>query len=146
MSIRHNLSVLGFLLLLLAPGTAGRAQGPGGVLPDVGPFGLTNGSSGSAPAADLSPWSAWDGAARVPKKGGGKAEGEWGSLTAQTTVQDGWVPSAWEEPAWKRSWQTNQSYRLPLAGPLSVFGQLGANSEEAAQKDMQVTGQTGLAC
>jgi hypothetical protein len=145
MSIRHNLS-FALVVLLLAPGVAARAQGPGGVPPDVGPFGLTNGSAGSAPAADLNPWSAWDGAARAPKKVGGKTEGDWGALTAQTTVQDGWAPSAWEDPAWKRSWQTNQSYRLPLSGPLSVFGQLGANSEEATQKDMQVTGQTGLAC
>ncbi len=143
MSIRHNLSLVGFLLLLLAPGAATRAQGPAaGIPPDGGPFGLTNGSAGSAPAAGP----VWDGAARAPQKGGGKAEGDWGSLTAQTTVQDGWAPSAWDDPAWKRSWQTSQSYRLPLAGPLSVFGQVGANSEEAAQKDMQVTGQTGLAC
>jgi hypothetical protein len=61
-------------------------------------------------------------------------------------VQDHWAPSAWEEPAWKRTWQTNESYRLALAGPVFVFGQVGANSGEAAQQDMQVTGQTGLAC
>jgi hypothetical protein len=147
MSIRHTLSLVSFLVLLLGPGVAALGQGPGGgAPPDVGPFGLTNGSAGSAPAAELNPWSAWDSAARAPKKVGGKSEGEWGALAAQTTVQDGWAPSAWEEPAWKRSWQTNQSYRLPLAGPVFVFGQLGANSEEAAQQDMQVTGQTGLAC
>ena len=145
MSIRHNLS-FGFIVLLLVPGAAARAQGPGGAPPsDVGPFGLTNGSAGSAPA-DLSPWSSWDRIERAPKKATGGAEGEWGSLTAQTTVQDGWAQSDWQEPAWKRSWQTSQSYRRALAGPVFVFGQLGANSSEAAQQDMQVTGQTGLAC
>src|SRR4051812_17655170 len=107
MSIRQNLSVLGFLVFLLVPGAAARAQAPGGgAPPDVG---LTTGSGGLAPPADLNPWTAWDRAERAPKKAGAKAEGEWGSLTAQTTVQDGWAPSAWDEPAWKRSWQTNQS-------------------------------------
>jgi hypothetical protein len=155
MSIRHHLSLVGFLALCL-----GRAA--------AGPYGLTNGSADPAPRpdelapapppvpsgavaqpvppADLNPWSGGSPLGRAPQKAGGKAEGGWGSLTAQTTVQEGAAPSAWEEPAWKRSWQTNESYRLPLAGPLSVFGQLGANSDEAAQQNMQVTGQTGLAC
>ena len=33
-----------------------------------------------------------------------------------------------------------------LAGPVSVFGNLGANSGEAARKDMQISGKTGVAC
>jgi hypothetical protein len=153
MPIRHNLSLLVVLTLAVSPAHA------------AGPYGLTNGSADSsspneppaAPAFDPSapalalpavpaPPSPWDRPERAPKKAAGKAEGEWGSLSAQTTVQDDWAASAWDEPGWKRTWQTNQSYRLPLAGPLFVFGQLGANSEEAAQQDMQVTGQTGLAC
>ncbi|HZY87396.1 MAG TPA: hypothetical protein VFE78_21345 [Gemmataceae bacterium] len=139
MPIRRNLT-FGVCLILFGVGAAARGQAPG-----LGPVGQTNGSADLAPP-DLNPWSAWDKVERAPKKAAAKSEGEWGALTAQTTVQDGWAPSAWEEPAWKRTWQTNESYHLPLTGPLFVFGQLGANSGEAAQQDMQVTGQTGLAC
>ncbi len=153
MLIRHNLSLVALLALCL-----GHAEA-------AGPYGLTNGSAGPSgpdqpppaplfdpnaptltPPAAPAPPTARDPGERAPKKGGGTADLGWGALTAQTTVQDHWAPSAWEEPGWKRTWQTNESYRLPLAGPLSVFGQVGANSDEAAQKDMQVTGQTGLAC
>jgi hypothetical protein len=136
MPIRLNLTLGVFLVLGVGVAARGQAQGPG----------LTNGGTDLAPPPDLNPWSAWDKVERAPKKAAAKAEGEWGALTAQTTVQDGWAPAAWEQPDWKRTWQTSESYRLPLAGPVFVFGQLGANSGEAAQQDMQVTGQTGLAC
>jgi hypothetical protein len=153
MSKRYHLPLVGLLALAL-----GRAEA-------AGPYGLSNGSADppgpggppAAPAFDPSapplappdgpaPPSDWEKSGRAPKKAAGTAGGEWGSLTTQTTVQDGWAPSAWEQPDWTRTWQTSESYRLPLAGPVFVFGQVGANSGEAAQQDMQVTGQTGLAC
>jgi hypothetical protein len=150
MPTRHNLSLLIVLALALSHAQA------------AGPYGLTNGSGDPPPAGGPPPAQSFDPSApalalpdappppagwdRAPKKAAGKAEGEWGLLTAQTTVQDDWETSRWDDPGWKRTWQTSQSYRLGLAGPLSVFGQLGANSGEATQQDMQVTGQTGLAC
>jgi hypothetical protein len=54
--------------------------------------------------------------------------------------------AAWEDPTWKRTWQSEQAWRCPLAGPFSAFGQVGASSDEAAQREMKVAGRTGLSC
>jgi hypothetical protein len=73
-------------------------------------------------------------------------QGFLGSVTSQVTFTDlGPVPS-WDDPLRQRQWQRNDSWRCDLAGPLYVYGQLGANSGEAAQADMKVSGQTGLGC
>jgi hypothetical protein len=68
----------------------------------------------------------------------------WGSLSGQVEINDG-RPS-WDDPIWKRAWKANQSWRGPVLGPLTVFSQMGANSDEAGQQNMQVTGRTGLSC
>ena len=69
-----------------------------------------------------------------------------GSLSTQVEVIDAPVARIWDDPSWKRTWQTNESWKFDVAGPLSLFGQLGANSDEAGQSNMKVNGRTGLAC
>jgi hypothetical protein len=94
----------------------------------------------------VSPLTPWEAADRKPRKVSNTSQGFWGSLSASAVVNESPTPSAWEEPLWKRTWKANQSWRYSVAGPFSVFGQLGANSEEAAQDDMKVSARTGLSC
>jgi hypothetical protein len=92
---------------------------------------------------ESNPWAQWN---RQPRKLENQSAGEWGSLTSKVVLQEGPAAAAWEEPLRKQAWQTEEAWKLPLAGPVFVFGQFGANSEEAAQQDMKVAGRTGLAC
>ncbi|HEY7425459.1 MAG TPA: hypothetical protein VH682_14605 [Gemmataceae bacterium] len=88
----------------------------------------------------------WDTTDRKPRKVSQKSQGWLGSLDTQVEVTDTLATNIWDEPSWKRTWQTDDSWQLGLAGPLSVFGQVGANSDEAGQSNMKVSGRTGLAC
>ena len=99
--------------------------------------------AGSLP--DLVPAAPWDRVTREPRKVSSKTEGDWGSWTSQVTLQDGRT-GVWDEPLLKRTWQTQESWQLPVLGPVFFFGQFGAACEEAAQQDMKVNGRTGLAC
>jgi hypothetical protein len=73
-------------------------------------------------------------------------DGEWGSLQSQIQVREGRSAVTWEEPLWARTWKTDENWKYTVGGPVFLFGQLGANSDEAAQKNMKVAGRTGLAC
>lgn len=88
----------------------------------------------------------WEVPDTKPRKVSQKSEGLLGSLNAQSEVTDLPVGDIWDDPSWKRSWKSDQSWQMGLAGPLSVFGQVGANSDEAGQSNMKVSGRTGLAC
>jgi hypothetical protein len=66
-------------------------------------------------------------------------------LTAQTVVRDS-PGTTWDDPLFKREWKTDESWRLPVLGPFFVFGQLGANGDENASREVKVVGRTGLAC
>jgi hypothetical protein len=88
----------------------------------------------------------WERSDNKPRKVSQKSEGLLGSLSAQVEVTDAPGTRVWDDPSWKRAWQTNESWQLGVAGPVSVFGQLGANSDEAGQADMKVTGRAGLTC
>jgi hypothetical protein len=76
-----------------------------------------------------------------------RSSGEsWGPLSGSVEVIDLDAHAAWEDPLGKRTWQARQSLRCPVLGPVCLFGQFGAASEEAGLADMKVTGRTGLAC
>jgi hypothetical protein len=83
---------------------------------------------------------------RGPRKGGSQSQGLWGTLTTSVVSQENRASAVWEDPLWKRTWKSDESWRCTLVGPVYVFGQLGANSEEAGQADLKVGGRTGLAC
>lgn len=101
----------------------------------------------TAPAlAPASPSLTGEGAERKPRRVSNSSQGVWGALTASVVVNERPELSTWEEPLWKRTWKADQSWRYSVLGPVAVFGQLGANSEEAAQADMTVAARTGLAC
>ncbi len=89
--------------------------------------------------------SLWEQPDKKPRKVSQKSEGLLGSLNTQVEVTDAPLPKIWDDPSWKRTWQTNESWQFGIAGRLSLFGQVGANSDEAAQSNMKVSGRTGLA-
>ncbi len=82
----------------------------------------------------------------APSNASAGSQGFWGTLTGSVVVTGDGTQSAWDLPAIMRTWQANQSWRCDVAGPLSAFGQVGGNSEEASQTDMRVNARTGLAC
>ena len=94
-----------------------------------------------APAGGL-----WDQPDKKPRKVSQKSDGLLGSLNARVEVTDAPVANIWDEPSWKRTWKTDDSWQMGVAGPLSVFGQVGANSDEAGQSNMKVSGRTGVSC
>jgi hypothetical protein len=89
--------------------------------------------------------SLWEQPDKKPRKVSQKSEGLLGSLSSQVEVTDTPV-TIWDDPSWKRTWQTNESWQLGVAGSLAVFGTVGANSDEAGQSNMKVSGRTGLSC
>jgi len=98
------------------------------------------------PAINFDPWAAWERAQRPPRTVKSAANGDWGSLTANSEVGDATAPATVADAPKPRGWKTDESWRCPVAGPLFVFGQLGGAGTEIAQQDTKVTGQTGLGC
>jgi hypothetical protein len=96
--------------------------------------------------ADAAPPSLWEQPDSRPRKISQKSDGLLGSLSTQVEVTDAPVACIWDDPSWKRTWQTNDSWQLGVAGPIAVFGQFGANSDEAGQSNMKVSGRTGVTC
>jgi hypothetical protein len=61
-------------------------------------------------------------------------------------IQDGRPALSWEDPLLRRQWQTDDAWRYTILGPISLYGQVGATTDEAQLQDMKVVGKTGLAC
>jgi hypothetical protein len=96
-------------------------------------------SVAASPTAPDDPRDAWRQAIKVNST----SSGDWGALTCKVEATP--TPD-WNEPLSRSTWQADQAWRYSLMGPVTVFGQLGANSAEPAQADMKVAGRTGLAC
>jgi hypothetical protein len=94
----------------------------------------------------LPPWLVGIQDERAPRRSSGGADGLLGSLSGSVVVNNMTTPAPWEEPLWTRTWKANESWNYTVAGPVYAFGQVGANSEEASQSDMKVSGRTGLGC
>jgi hypothetical protein len=88
----------------------------------------------------------FQGSEREPLKFDSRTEGFWGTLSGKQVLQQPDATAAWEDPTGKRTWQSEQAWRLPVAGPVAVFGEFGASSEDRALQDMKVVGRTGVAC
>jgi hypothetical protein len=93
----------------------------------------------------FSPWAPDFRPGNDPLKAGSQNDGLFGSLTGQQTVREGYFGIAREDPLTKPGWQADEAWKLNLAGPLFVFGQLSAGAEEALQQDAHVNGRTGVA-
>jgi hypothetical protein len=88
----------------------------------------------------------WEAVSRGPRKVKQESKGDWGSIQSQMTVLDGHPTVNWEDPLRRRQWQTDEALRYSVVGPFSLYGQFGAATDEAQQKETKVVGKTGLAC
>jgi hypothetical protein len=103
--------------------------------------GLVTNSSSVVNGAD----NATEPSGRGPRTLKRQSQGDWGSLDSQVVIQDARPGLSWEDPLLRRQWQTDEAWRYAVLGPISVYGQFGAATEEAQQKDAKVAGKTGLA-
>ena len=53
---------------------------------------------------------------------------------------------AWEDPVGVHEWKSDGTWRLPVAGPLFVYGQFGGGGSQVEQQDTQMSGRTGVGC
>jgi hypothetical protein len=81
---------------------------------------------------------------RTPLKASTSNAGGWGALTGTIVLDDDRPSRSWEDPLWKRSWKADQSWKCPVFGSVTAFGQVGGNGEEAGQSDLKFSGRTGL--
>lgn len=75
-----------------------------------------------------------------------QTDGFWGTLSGKQVIQDRPPSSVWEDPTFKRNWQSEESWRYKVAGPLALFGQMGAVGGDVDQQDVKFSGRTGVAC
>ena len=113
--------------------------------PDVAASGA-GGPHGAAPSAAFDLYAPENQNGSGPRKVQSVTAGEWGSLTANSTVRDVDAPAAGDDPVNRREWQSDESWRCPVAGPLFVFGQFGGGGTEVEQQDTKVSGKTGVGC
>src|SRR5262249_56776414 len=90
-----------------------------------------------APAGDLVPMT------RGPRVVTGAGEVLGGALNGKVEVRDG--APRWEDPLARRGWQAEEAWRLPVLGPLAVFGQGGGSRDEPGAKDPTGKGRTRVA-
>jgi hypothetical protein len=70
-----------------------------------------------------------------------QTEGPLGSVTAEVAWRD-----PHEAPALDSPWKTDQAWRLPVVGPLFVFGQFGAAPDPVTTDELTLKGKTGVGC
>jgi hypothetical protein len=71
-------------------------------------------------------------------------EGEFGvQVNGKLSVPTSAVRS-WDEPLPDAAWTTEEGWRWELPGPISFFGQLGANGSILTDQEMAIFGKTGV--
>jgi hypothetical protein len=133
-----------FLAVLLMALGGGPAAGPAGAeepaLPGPNPPSLLM-PEGSPP--DGNAWS------RLEQPGGlhgnflSKVDGQLGILSSRVEVHDSGTAS---DPFLANKWKTEEEIHLPVLGPLSLFGQVGARCESMSSQELKVASRTGVAC
>jgi Protein of unknown function, DUF481 len=99
------------------------------------PLLLLDWSAGAAgPGNALRP----DGVKRVANA---KADGDWAALSSKVALRE---RDDRLDPSIRNTWETDESLRMPLGGPLFVFGQLGASSPSVEQQQLKWLGKTGV--
>lgn len=69
------------------------------------------------------------------------ADGDWGALNSKVALHEGDDPL---DPTRRRAWETDETLKMPVAGPLFLFGQLGASSPSVEQQQHKWLGRTGV--
>jgi len=69
------------------------------------------------------------------------ADLDWAALNATTAVRD---RDAKLDPSRRATWETDETVKMPVAGPLFLFGQLGASTPAVEQQQHKWLGRTGV--
>ena len=92
----------------------------------------------------VSLWDSFHPGDRERRKLLNKTEGEWGALTSETVLR---APEpARETPFERGEWSTEDTLKIPVTGPLALFGQAVLTGDYAANQEMNVIGRTGVIC
>ncbi len=79
-----------------------------------------------------------DGVQRVAQS---TTDGDWGALTSKVKLRERDDPL---DPSLRNAWETGETLRVPVAGPLFLFGQLDASSPSIEQQQHKWLGKTGV--
>src|SRR5262245_28800916 len=69
------------------------------------------------------------------------ADFEWAALNSKTAVRD---RDAKLDPSRRATWETDETLKMPVAGPLFLFGQLGASTTAVEEQQHKWLGRTGV--
>lgn len=73
-----------------------------------------------------------------------QTEGLFGSVTAKVFWRD--PRELRDAPALAGPWKADHAWKLPLAGPVFVFGQFGAAPNPVTAEELKLQGRTGVGC
>jgi hypothetical protein len=66
---------------------------------------------------------------------------EWAALNSKISVRD---RDALLDPSRRSTWETDETLKMPVAGPLFLFGQLGASTAAVEEQQHKWLGRTGV--
>src|SRR5438874_12424297 len=88
------------------------------------------------------PWLDWQPGEWEPRRHQGQSRGLFGSVTSQVTLRD---PSiAREQPLVGEEWRADESWKLDVAGPIYLFGEVGAGGDPIIAQELRMKGRTGV--
>jgi hypothetical protein len=73
-----------------------------------------------------------------------RTEESWLSLNSQIDLRD--PRCVMNDPGASGKWKMDQNLKLPVAGPVFLFGQLGAGDDFAAAQEMKLASRSGVGC
>jgi hypothetical protein len=71
----------------------------------------------------------------------GKADADWADLSSKVKFRERDDPL---DPSLRNAWETDETVKMSVAGPLFLFGQLGASSPSVEQQQLKWLGKTGV--
>src|SRR5262249_54360802 len=91
-----------------------------------------------APGTSLTPGLRPEGDKHVAKS---NTHFEWAALNSKIAVRD---PDALLDPSRRPTWETDETVKMPVGGPLFLFGQLGASTPAVEEQQHKWLGRTGV--
>src|SRR5262245_4797714 len=88
------------------------------------------------------PWLDWQPGEWDPRRHQGQLRGPFGSITSQLILRDPGIVR--EQPVVGDEWRANESWKLDFAGPVYLFGEVGAGADPFVSQELRMSGRTGL--
>jgi hypothetical protein len=88
------------------------------------------------------PWPDWPSASGQPRRHQGRSSGPFGTVTSQLIVRDPTIVHT--QPVAGDEWRTDESWYCDVAGPLYLFGQMGAGCDPVVAQELRMNGRSGV--